>query len=98
MASAGPDQGADGLDDDPSGTSVSPDGIVDNVPQISAPYLVSTGGTSPTATQGSITAGERETLAPYPFPLRGVQVILRVYEPDTRQVRQVTIVQDFLPD
>ncbi len=95
---AGPDQGTDGLDDDPSGTSVSPDGIVDNVPQVSAPYLVSTGGASPTVTQSSVTAGERETLPPYPFPLRGVQVILRVYEPDTRQVRQVTIVQDFLPD
>ena len=95
------DQGADGLDDDPTATpgQSNPDGIVDNVPQVSAPYLVSTGaGTTPTVTKGSVSAGERETLPPYPFPLRGVQVILRVYEPDTRQVRQVTIVQDFLPD
>ncbi len=37
-------------------------------------------------------------MAPYPFPLRGVQITLRVYEPDTRQVREVTVVQDFLPD
>jgi hypothetical protein len=42
--------------------------------------------------------GEQETLAPYPLPLRGVQVKLRVYEPDTRQVREMTVVQDFLPD
>ena len=51
-----------------------------------------------TANNGSITAGERETLSPYPFPLRGVQITIRVYEPDTGQVRQVTVVQDFLPD
>lgn len=34
---------------------------------------------------------------PYPHPLRGIQVKIRVYEPDSRQVREVTVVQDFLP-
>jgi hypothetical protein len=34
---------------------------------------------------------------PYPVPLRGIQVKIRVYEPDSRQVREVTLVQDFLP-
>jgi hypothetical protein len=29
--------------------------------------------------------------------MRGVQVKVRVYEPDTRQVREVTVVQDYLP-
>ena len=28
---------------------------------------------------------------------RGIQVEIRVYEPDSRQVREVTIEQDFLP-
>jgi prepilin-type N-terminal cleavage/methylation domain-containing protein len=42
--------------------------------------------------------GERETLAPYPVPLRGVQVTIRAYETDSRQVRQVTVTQDFLPE
>jgi hypothetical protein len=42
--------------------------------------------------------GERETSPPYPVPLRGVQVRLRVIEPETRQVRQATVVQDFLPE
>jgi hypothetical protein len=41
--------------------------------------------------------GEMETSAPYPAPLRGIQVKIRVFEPDSRQVREVTVVQDFLP-
>lgn len=40
---------------------------------------------------------ERETSPPYPLPLRGIQVKIRVFEPDSRQIREVTIVQDFLP-
>ena len=34
---------------------------------------------------------------PYPIPLRGIQVKIRVFEPDSRQIREVTVVQDFLP-
>ncbi len=41
---------------------------------------------------------ERETSPPYPVALRGIQVRLRVLERDTRQVRQATLVQDFLPE
>lgn len=41
---------------------------------------------------------ERETSPPYPVPLRGIQVRLRVIEHDTRQVRQATLVQDFIPE
>lgn len=40
--------------------------------------------------------GEADTRPPYPVPLRGIQVTIRVYEPSTRQVRQRTIQQDFL--
>lgn len=36
-------------------------------------------------------------LPPYPIPLRGIQVKIRVFEPDSKQVREVTVVQDFLP-
>lgn len=42
--------------------------------------------------------GERETSPPYPVPLRGVQVVFRMIERDTRQVREVTISSDFTPD
>jgi type II secretory pathway component PulJ len=34
---------------------------------------------------------------PYPVPLRGIQVRIRVFEPDSRQVWEVTVMQDFLP-
>jgi len=40
--------------------------------------------------------GVGETSAPYPVPLRGVEVRIRCYEPTSRQVRQVTIRQTFL--
>jgi len=41
--------------------------------------------------------GERETMPPYPVPLSGIQIKIRTFEPDSRQVREVTIVHDFLP-
>ncbi|MEE2991366.1 MAG: prepilin-type N-terminal cleavage/methylation domain-containing protein [Planctomycetota bacterium] len=43
-------------------------------------------------------ASERETSPPYPFPLRGIQISLRVLDPDSRQVRQMTVVNDFTPE
>jgi hypothetical protein len=43
-------------------------------------------------------ANEQEAPPPYPFPLRGIQVKIRIFEPDSRQVREVTVVQDFLPE
>ena len=42
--------------------------------------------------------GERETSPPYPVPLRGIQVKLRLYEPGTRQVRQATVGADFIQE
>jgi hypothetical protein len=40
---------------------------------------------------------EKLTSPPYPYPLRGIQIKIRVFEPDSRQIQEVTIVQDFLP-
>jgi prepilin-type N-terminal cleavage/methylation domain-containing protein len=42
--------------------------------------------------------GERETSPPYPVPLRGIRVTIRAIEPDTRQIRQVSVISDFLPE
>ncbi|MCI0492616.1 MAG: type II secretion system GspH family protein [Planctomycetes bacterium] len=42
--------------------------------------------------------GERETVPPYDKPLRGMQVLLRVYERDSRQIRQVRVNQHFMPE
>lgn len=41
--------------------------------------------------------GERETAPPYPVALRGLEIRLRVYEPSSRQVRQVTVRHTFVP-
>jgi len=40
---------------------------------------------------------EMETSPPYPAPLRGIQIKIRCFEPDSRQIREVTVVQEFLP-
>jgi hypothetical protein len=42
-------------------------------------------------------AGEQEAPPPYPVPLRGIQIKIRVFDPDSRQVRERTVVCDFLP-
>lgn len=42
--------------------------------------------------------GERETVPPYDKPLRGLQAVLRLYERDSRQVRQVSVNQSFVPE
>jgi prepilin-type N-terminal cleavage/methylation domain-containing protein len=40
---------------------------------------------------------EPRAAPPYAAPLRGIQIKIRTFEPDSRQVREVTVVQDFLP-
>jgi hypothetical protein len=40
---------------------------------------------------------EQETSPPYPFPLRGIEIRIRCYEPSSRQVRQVTVRHTFVP-
>jgi hypothetical protein len=42
--------------------------------------------------------GEREAVPPYDKPLRGAQVLVRVYERDSRAVRQVRVNQHFMPE
>ncbi len=41
--------------------------------------------------------GERETAPPYDTALRGIQVTLRGYELDSRQIREVNVKQTFVP-
>jgi hypothetical protein len=48
--------------------------------------------------QGVDDVGERETSPPYPVPLRGIEVRIRVYEPDSRQVREVSVKKTFTPE
>jgi prepilin-type N-terminal cleavage/methylation domain-containing protein len=77
------DEGTNGLDDDG-------DGLFDEAPFAGAV------GTN-TSVVGFTDTGEVETLPPYPFPLRGIEVRIRCYEPASRQVRQVTVRHTFVP-
>ena len=43
-------------------------------------------------------AGERETFPPYAYPLRGLQVSIRLIDVKTKQIRQTTITQSFVPE
>jgi prepilin-type N-terminal cleavage/methylation domain-containing protein len=53
---------------------------------------------NPMQSPGIDDISERETMPPYPLPLRGVRVTIRVYEPSSRQVREVTLVESFVPE
>jgi hypothetical protein len=41
---------------------------------------------------------ERETAPPYDKLLRGLQVLIRTYEPDSRAIRQVRVNQHFMAE
>jgi hypothetical protein len=41
---------------------------------------------------------ERETSPPYPVPLRGIQIKIRIYDADSHQVREATVTHDFIPE
>lgn len=65
------------------------------------------GGTADKGTNGFDDGGvlgvvddvdEYDTRPPYNVPLRGIRVTIRVYEPDSQQVREAVVIQDFLPD
>ena len=55
-----------------------------------------TAGTTTISTAWT-TSAERETSPPYPVPLRAVKVVLRTYERDARQIREVSVTHSFVP-
>ncbi len=73
---------SDGLDQD-QGTSDGPDEGSNGVDD-------NTDGLADDAT-------EKEALPPYPYPLRGIEIRIRCWEPESRQVRQVTVRHTFVP-
>jgi len=40
---------------------------------------------------------EREAPPPYPAAMTAIRIKIRVFERDSRQIREVTVVQDFMP-
>jgi len=80
---AGIDQGTNGLDD------LVPYDLDDD--PTTPPTL------PPSAINGVDDIGERETSPPYDVALRGIQVKLRVYERDSRHIREATVTRNFVP-
>jgi type II secretory pathway pseudopilin PulG len=56
-----------------------------------------TDGFDTDAMNGVDDAGERETAPPYAVALRGIKVTMRVLEPDSGQIRQISVIQHFAP-
>lgn len=52
----------------------------------------------PPSSNGPDDVYERETSPPYPVPLRGIQIKIRLDDPDSRQVREATVVSEFIPE
>ncbi len=82
---------ADGVDQDGvAGVDQGVNGADDQVPARL--------GLSPIPADGVIDdVDEWETKPPYPYPLRGIEVRIRCFEPSSRQVRQVTVRHTFVP-
>ncbi len=57
-----------------------------------------TNGLDDDGINGTDDAGEREAPPPYDAPLRGIQVKLRIYEPDARLIREATVTRNFVPN
>jgi len=77
----------DSTNDNGAGIDQGTNKLDDVVPQNTPP--------SPEARNGTDDIGERETSPPYNVPLRGIQVKLRVYDPDSRQIREATVTKGF---
>jgi hypothetical protein len=81
----------DGIDQDADGTMDQGSNGLDDGILVSSPNVRAT-------RNGVDDPGERETSPPYPLPLRGIQVRIRLMESDTRQVRQTAVVREFTPE
>lgn len=47
--------------------------------------------------EGEPESGEQDAPPPYRSPLRGIKITIRVMEQESKQVREVTVVQEFVP-
>ena len=83
-AAANPDEGTDGIDNDRDG-------------KIDEPPIDLNGDGDFTDVSAGEDTGEMESSAPYPYPLRGIEIRIRCLDPDSRQVRQVTVRHTFVP-
>jgi hypothetical protein len=84
------DEGTDGRDNNNNGYIDEPPVAMD----LSSPADGVIDGTELLNAEGN---GERDAPPPYDAPLRGIKVTIRVMEQDSRQVREVSTVHEFIP-
>ncbi len=84
------DEGTDGIDD------IEPYDL-DNDPNTPREFPTTGVGGQRYALYGPDDPIERETYPPYDRPLRAVQAKIRVYDRDTRQIREATVTRNFVP-
>jgi hypothetical protein len=84
-------------DDDNNNNGIPDNGPPDLTPP---PEIIDEGtdGLDSDGINGVDDPGERETSPPYPVDLRGIEVRIRMMDFNTRQVRQVSVVGDFVPE
>jgi len=68
------------------------------LPQPTSGYNESSNGFDDLGANGVDNPNERITCPPYPVPLRGIQIKIRTYEFTSKQVREVTLQESFVPD
>jgi hypothetical protein len=85
------DEGTDGFDSPDTALTMNPNPNLAQEPPGEFTF-------ADTVVGGPDDAGERETSPPYDKPLRGAQVLIRVYEPDSRAIRQVRVNQHFMQE
>lgn len=94
-ARASADYLVDGLDNDNS-SGVDDPGEAETRPPY--PVYVGDNGYDDNFDGNVDDAGENSYSRPIPTMLRGIEVRIRIYEPGTRQTRQVTVATDFIPE
>ncbi len=89
----------DGLDNPPGNGGVDDPSEAETTPPY--PVYIGNNGRDDDGQNGVDDPTERDTnIYPIPIPtmLRGIEVRIRMYEPGTRQTRQVTVATDFIPE
>lgn len=88
-----------GVDDPPYAGGVDDPGEAETTPPY--PVYIANNGQDDDGQNGADDTGERDTTVyyqPVTTMLRGIEVRIRLYEPGTRQTRQLTVATDFIPE
>lgn len=87
------DEGTNGIDDNGNGFIDEPPVPIDFDPAIGK----GDGVIDPFDIWRAEKNGERDAPPPYEAPLRGIKITIRVYEQDSKQVREISVVHEFVP-